>query len=146
MLVGRPYHLKSVGELRYAVGQPMGALSSFGMLALSHHFIVQLAAFRTGFKGWFEMYALLGDDIVIADKAVAESYRYLMSEYLGVSINMSKTLVSSHGIMEFAKRLVSPSEEFTPLGPKNIIGVLSNPGDLPSLFLDYFGKGGSKTN
>lgn len=51
LLVGRSYHLRSVGELRYAVGQPMGALSSFGMLALSHHFIVQLAAFRVGFKG-----------------------------------------------------------------------------------------------
>jgi hypothetical protein len=27
----------------YAVGQPMGALSSWGMLALTHHLIVQLA-------------------------------------------------------------------------------------------------------
>jgi len=28
-------------ELKYAVGQPMGALSSFNMLALTHHLIVQ---------------------------------------------------------------------------------------------------------
>lgn len=27
--------------VRYAVGQPMGALSSWAMLALTHHFIVQ---------------------------------------------------------------------------------------------------------
>jgi hypothetical protein len=33
--------------LRYAVGQPMGALSSFNMLAVTHHFLVQLAYQRT---------------------------------------------------------------------------------------------------
>jgi hypothetical protein len=35
-------------ELRYSVGQPMGALSSWGMLALTHHFIIQVAANRVG--------------------------------------------------------------------------------------------------
>lgn len=38
-------------KLRYAVGQPMGCLSSFNMLALSHHVIVQMAARRVGFVG-----------------------------------------------------------------------------------------------
>jgi len=33
--------------LRYAVGQPMGALSSFNMLAVTHHFIIQLSYIRT---------------------------------------------------------------------------------------------------
>lgn len=88
------------------------------------------------------MYALLGDDIVIADKAVAESYHFIMTTVLGLEINLSKSLVSSKGIMEFAKRLVSPTEEFTPLGPGNIQQVLKNPGELPSLFLDHLGKGG----
>lgn len=46
---------KSVGfrvpeYIRYAVGQPMGALSSWAMLALTHHFIVQYAAYRTGIR------------------------------------------------------------------------------------------------
>lgn len=35
---GRPWVV-----LTYSVGQPMGALSSFAMLAVTHHFIVQLA-------------------------------------------------------------------------------------------------------
>jgi hypothetical protein len=34
-------------NLRYSVGQPMGALSSFNMLAVTHHFLVQLAYQRT---------------------------------------------------------------------------------------------------
>lgn len=135
MLKGTPY--------KYAVGQPMGALSSFGLLALTHHFIVQYASWRIGRKGWFDMYALLGDDIVIADEAVAKSYHLVMTEYLGVDINLSKSLVSSSGIMEFAKRLVSPTEEFTPLGPGNIMSVLKNPSCLPSIFLDFLGKGGT---
>lgn len=42
LLVGRDYFNSSIGKsLRYAVGQPMGALSSWAMLALTHHFIVQ---------------------------------------------------------------------------------------------------------
>jgi len=36
--------------VKYAVGQPMGCLSSFNMLALTHHFIVQVAAFNCGHK------------------------------------------------------------------------------------------------
>jgi hypothetical protein len=35
--------------LKYSVGQPMGCLSSFNMLALTHHVIVQIAAIQAGF-------------------------------------------------------------------------------------------------
>lgn len=141
LLIDRDWYLASK-PIRYSVGQPMGALSSWGMLALTHHFIVQVAASRVGKTTWFEDYALLGDDIVIADKAVAESYHSLMTQWLGVSINTSKSLVSETGVMEFAKRIASPTEEFTPLGPKSISGSLRNPAYLPQLFLDYLGKGG----
>jgi len=49
------------------------------MLALTHHIIVQVAANRVG-KTRFSAYALLGDDIVIADEAVAISYHHLMTQ------------------------------------------------------------------
>jgi len=52
------------GVVYYEVGQPMGALSSWGMLALTHHLIVQISAIRCG-KSFFKDYALLGDDIII---------------------------------------------------------------------------------
>jgi hypothetical protein len=42
LLVDRQYWLDSE-SLRYTVGQPMGALSSWAMLAITHHFVVQLA-------------------------------------------------------------------------------------------------------
>ena len=51
--MGREYFLsekKDYGspemKLKYSVGQPMGALSSWAMLAYTHHLIVQLA-YRT---------------------------------------------------------------------------------------------------
>jgi hypothetical protein len=62
LLVNRSYLVpKSIRGLgmripktvRYAVGQPMGALSSWAMLALTHHFIVQYAAHSCGKLGWF---------------------------------------------------------------------------------------------
>jgi len=112
ILVGRAYVIpkrvareQNVGTrfLRYAVGQPMGAYSSWGMLALVHHAMVQYSAQRAGFKGWFALYAVLGDDIVIADDRVAKKYRALC-RLLGVEIGLAKSLVSSGKTLEFAKR------------------------------------------
>lgn len=39
------------GYVKYSVGQPMGCLSSFNMLALTHHMIVQAAAVNCGIVG-----------------------------------------------------------------------------------------------
>jgi hypothetical protein len=45
VLTGREYTVpKTRQTVKYAVGQPMGALSSWAMLALTHHFIVQVSA------------------------------------------------------------------------------------------------------
>nr|UJQ92446.1 MAG: putative RNA-dependent RNA polymerase [Mitoviridae sp.] len=111
LLVGRRYHLpKGVSyngalQVMYAVGQPMGAYSSWAMLAWTHHAIVQWAARRTGFRGnWFEAYAVLGDDIVIADDAVAKMYQVICAE-IGLEIGLAKSLASRGKTCEFAKTL-----------------------------------------
>lgn len=62
------------------------------MLALTHHVIVRVAARKVGIRG-FTDYAVLGDDIVIANDEVAKEYYNLMNS-LGVSINLSKSVVS----------------------------------------------------
>lgn len=131
LLIGRDYllpidnrlkdHPKSV---RYAVGQPMGALSSWAMLALTHHCVVQWAAFRVGFQfGSFTDYAVLGDDIVIADGRVANSYLQLM-ESLGVQIGLHKSLVSRHGVLEFAKRFFVRGVDASPVPFKEMAAAL----------------------
>lgn len=82
----------------------MGALSSWAMLAVTHHMIVQLAAKRSGYNPfvWFDNYELLGDDINIFDAKVASQYLLLMEE-LGVPINASKSVVARNASFEFAK-------------------------------------------
>lgn len=72
------------------------------MLALCHHFLVQFAYWRTGGSGWFTLYLVLGDDIVIFEPKVAASYRSVMDD-LGVGISYAKSLESKTSF-EFAKR------------------------------------------
>lgn len=100
--------------VRYAVGQPMGAYSSWAMLALVHHAIVQFAAYRAGYREWFTLYAVLGDDIVIGDHLVADRYVTLMAEF-GVGIGFHKSVISDNLSLEFAKRYFYKGEEVTPL-------------------------------
>jgi len=101
--------------------------------------LVKVAALRVGLSD-FDKYALLGDDIVIADTSVANSYLYIM-EQLGVDISKPKSLVSPVGLFEFAKRICGPLEEFSPLGPANLVLALRNSSRLPALFSDALEKG-----
>jgi len=140
LLTGRAWVLKDK-PYRYSVGQPMGALSSWAMLALSHHIIVQIAAHRVGETGWFAHYALLGDDIVIADEAVARSYKAIM-ETLGVPINITKSFVMESGGLEFAKRWITPNlGDISPISPGLLLSALRNPRMMASLTLDCLERG-----
>lgn len=58
----------------------------------------------------FTKYAILGDDIVIADRLIAVQYRKLI-EQLGLSISLNKTLLSESGTCEFAKPFILRSGE-----------------------------------
>nr|UUW21449.1 MAG: RNA-dependent RNA polymerase [Guiyang mito-like virus 6] len=100
-----------VGPILYRAGQPMGAYSSWPMMALTHHFIVRISAHRNGIIN-FTDYALLGDDIVIRDHKVAETYKHLLG-ILDMPISEQKTHISED-TYEFAKRWVYKGEEVTP--------------------------------
>lgn len=107
--------LSATGFVTYAVGQPMGALSSWGMLAFVHHAFVQWSALRAGVittgKGWYEGYAILGDDVVIARDCVAKEYVALMRS-MDVGIGDHKSLISKPGrALEFAKRTFLQGED-----------------------------------
>jgi len=109
LLIERSYVLRSTGGCyngyKYSVGQPMGALSSFNMLALTHHLIVQYCARLVHpymGRAWWDQYELLGDDIVIFDAAVAGRYLHFM-ESIGLAINVNKSVVAKNETFEFAK-------------------------------------------
>jgi hypothetical protein len=118
--------------VRYSVGQPMGAYSSWGMLAWTHHAIVQFAAWRVGHRSWFTWYAVLGDDIVICDRDVATEYVHLMTEF-GVKIGFHKSIISSNSSLEFAKRFYYKGEEVSPLSLAGISVGWLGPGFVPEV-------------
>jgi hypothetical protein len=113
-----PINAEGKSRIRYKTGQPMGALSSWGMLALTHHLIIQCCAYQIYKKKvWFRKYLVLGDDVVILDKRVADEY-LLMMKILDVGINLSKSLFSMKGFAEFAKKFVCPDFNLSPVSLK----------------------------
>jgi hypothetical protein len=119
IMTDRTFLVKKTGKkLRWEVGQPLGLLSSFPSFSLFHHDVVQFAYCRCrARKGlplkFFRDYRLLGDDIVILNKEVADEYQFLIQDVFGVAINKSKSVIgdSKNSQMEFTKRLASNGKE-----------------------------------
>lgn len=108
-------------SLRYSVGQPMGALSSWPALALTHHWILQYCSNLLGRTGWEENYEILGDDLVVFDSALADKYLEI-AKILGVEINLTKS-ISSHDrpVFEFAKRTCFGNSDLSPISIKQLL-------------------------
>jgi len=85
---------------------------------------------------WFEHYAVLGDDIVIADGRVAREYVTLMSE-LGVGIGLAKSLISHHGGLEFAKRFFVAGVDASPVPFKELFAARGGISSLVQFRLKY---------
>jgi hypothetical protein len=120
VMTKRDFYVKSTGQsVRWAVGQPLGLLSSFPSFALWHHDIVQFAANWENFhKGrplrFFKQYRILGDDIVIYNTEVARRYQWLLKK-IGLEINLSKSVIGDarKSQIEFAKRLSLEGKEMS---------------------------------
>lgn len=144
---GRRTRLKidSAHIVKYTVGQPMGARSSFPMLSVVHHLLVQLAAQRayplekavrfwlptTEFitlpKGskptsslWYTGYELNGDDLVIFDKLVADQYLLIMAA-IGCEINLTKSIIAKNRTFEFLKVIGHNGWDISPLPWKALL-------------------------
>jgi len=127
ILVGRDYHTTDGVAYRYACGQPMGAKSSWAMLALTHHVIVQSAALNTG-QEMYNEYGILGDDIVLMGTDIAEAYTAIM-DYYGVQINQAKSILHIPGAKvaaEICKRVFVNGVEISMLPVKLIAKTIMN--------------------
>lgn len=110
-MIGTPFDYNG-SLINYSVGNPMGALSSWATFALAHHYVVFYCCKQLKIS-WKDLnYVLLGDDIVIANDAVAKMYLSVMED-LGVDISLAKTHVSKD-TCEFAKRWLHQGSEITP--------------------------------
>jgi len=111
----REFETPNGQKVRWKVGQPLGALSSWGVFALTHHFLVKYAAKNLYFTDYF----ILGDDLVILNEKVADAYKGLLKQ-IDVNISVRKSLVSLPGhpvFGEFAKRIFLGPDELTGLPP-----------------------------
>ncbi|WMV46538.1 hypothetical protein MTR67_039923 [Solanum verrucosum] len=90
------------GRVRFVIGAPLGLYGAWPAFALTHHLVIWFVAAQVYQGVPFTRYAILGDDIVIGDKRVAERYHELIPP-LNVPFSLEKSLVSSVGALEFAK-------------------------------------------
>jgi len=104
------------GFVQYAVGQPMGFLSSWPAFALSNHILARMACYNAGFRGKDgfakPMYRLVGDDIVFVRTEAAQEYRKLLS-ILGVGYTMPE--FKDKGSFEFCKRYYYRGQDVSPV-------------------------------
>jgi hypothetical protein len=141
LLVSREYYLPAIDTaVRYAVGQPMGALSSWSMLAMTHHLLVQVSAWEAGVVKpgeWFKNYAVLGDDVVIFNQRVKKSYLRIMGD-IGVKMGIAKSLLSSNGrAVEFAKRTYVDGRDVSPISLSEFIASNLKLADAIALARSY---------
>lgn len=135
LLTNRVYARKGLPPVKYTVGQPMGAYSSWPAFTLSHHLVVSWSAHLCGLSN-FKEYIILGDDIVIKNNIVAKKYMYVMSK-LGVDLSPTKTHVSVN-TYEFAKRWINNGLEISPLPMNGIVNNITNPYIVLMNLYDFF--------
>lgn len=76
--------------------------------------LIRLAAARLG-RYNFKRYLVLGDDVVINDTKVSESYMGLLAS-LGVKVRIGKSVVPSEKVgLEFASKLINLDGDQRPL-------------------------------
>lgn len=105
-MVGEPFFSRQLGAVMYRTGQGMGTYSSWTTMALTHHVIVRAAGVQAGHPDFMD-YLILGDDVVIARKEVAEAYIKMMDGF-GIQISIPKSVIRNdhHFGVEFASRLI----------------------------------------
>jgi hypothetical protein len=126
-----PFIKRKDVKVGFAAGQPLGFKSSWPLFALSHHVILWWAAEQVYPGKRFKRYAILGDDVVIADTLVKDSYIKTIND-LGVKISEGKSISSPIGCCEFAKkfRVEGLTRDISPLSFKSILQTLTPVGWL----------------
>jgi hypothetical protein len=135
--------------VRYAAGQPMGFLSSWAVMAVTHHIILNYCTLKLGKDFSKVKYLIIGDDMTVSDQDVARMYRQVMDN-LGVEISEGKSLSpdSSKPVGEIAKRLFIDGEEISPIPPNVLVestGSLYGLLEIDRVLQDrgYYDQGGS---
>jgi hypothetical protein len=92
-------------------GQLMGLGLSFPLASIAHHVVLQDICYRNG-KRPVDTYRILGDDIVIADRVVANEYKKFLDRW-EIPISREKSFLSRYA-GEFAGRFFLQGRDITP--------------------------------
>lgn len=130
------------GKVRFAAGQPLGALSSWAAFAVTHHIHIRTAARLCGKTA---LYRMIGDDIAIArDRDIAQRYIGMMDD-LSVPFSGDKSVLpeqmKGHPVAELAKRVFSNGFEITPVPPDAILEGVRTPMGLRNLIENCINRG-----
>lgn len=142
VMTDRDFLAPNGAHVRYSVGQPMGLRSSFPMLALTHHVILQVAAARAG-RHSFDAYVIVGDDMATQYGDVSIQYAAIMGA-LGVPINAIKSITCNpgeQGVAELCKRVFVNGFEMTALPIKLIAKTVSDGKLAQALHNDLLRRG-----
>ncbi|KAL8496928.1 hypothetical protein ACS0TY_020567 [Phlomoides rotata] len=129
----------------------LGYYLLWSLFSLSHHVMVWMAACLARFDRKLKDYALLGDDIIIANERVSLKYAEIVKA-LGVSISGEKSIISKIGSFEFAKQFwvkkgsmdLSPVSLRSIFQARSVIGlrsIRSKYGVSPKCLLQLAGAG-----
>lgn len=140
----KPWESVRESFVEYKVGQPMGALASWAAFAVTHHWTLRYLCYRCGVP--WDSYVILGDDLVIFDKKVAEEYVRLMST-LGVTISQGKSITPTQlgentSAAEFAKRLFRDGVNLSPVSSillQRIFGYSQCYWEILTIFREWYG-------
>lgn len=138
-------------SVRWSVGQPMGVYASWPLMAVAHHLLVQYSVWRSQGRKFskaskpFNKYVICGDDIVIGDQSVAESYAKIV-RLLGMRVNRNKSHISGGqtGILpvsEFAKITVWKGQPLFPIRPNMILAGCKDWRKVVPLLIDTVNSG-----
>jgi hypothetical protein len=121
--------------VRYAVGQPMGFLSSWSAMALTHHIIIHHCFILCGVPPHKRTYMVIGDDMAISHANAAKKYQETL-ESLGIQISKGKSLFPNKLKFkgaELAKRNFLNGQELSPITPSQVVLSTNSLHDLLAL-------------
>jgi hypothetical protein len=84
----------------WPIGQPLGTLPSFNLLALTHNLLLEALSFTMGYG--HSPYCILGDDLLVFNKKLRKAYIRLMLN-AGVPLSLHKSYEGN--LVEFAGKV-----------------------------------------
>jgi hypothetical protein len=157
----RKFKLPNSGDyINYTVGQPMGLLSSWAMLAMWHHVMIRTCLEYLSIKRdpQTPVYVVIGDDTCMNGSRIFSIYKEIVGTIQGVGIskykgyhqetqhseNTIRDIVSNGESMitaELAKRVFCCGQEITVIPPDELYSSFRSASQFPEILISLQKRG-----